>query len=83
MHGSRVVSQEVLHSLGVLGQRIAVFLVTMVCTPVNLSPDAFADFLTIAVVRLCFHILNVVIYVVPEEMKGVLKKTGAVSKQTT
>lgn len=38
------------------------FLVAMVCTLVNFSPYAFAKLLTIAVVRLLFHIFKVVNY---------------------
>jgi hypothetical protein len=68
--------QEVLHTRGVLGQRIPVWPVAIVCTLANFSLYALAYLFAIAVVFVVFHVLNDIIYVVPAEMERTLQGDG-------
>ena len=80
LHGNRVSFQEGLHPWGVLGQRIAMFLVLIVCSLSDYFLFAFAKLLTVANVCLRRHILNGVIYVLPEgrwKGMGTMRKPAA------
>ena len=76
MHDNQYVFQEVVHIWGVLGQRILVWPMAIVCTLANFLSYTIAFLFTIAVVFAVFHVLNNVIYVVPVEMERMLQGDG-------